>query len=117
MRRIQLVNLARAYEIEVDPDATKDRILPALVAAEQSNVFDEDAKHPAYLLRAAYSPDDEMPQKVRDKIAKLEDKEYFHSLRSQCSKYGIKWHDMDVFEMERALSDAGDSEGYASPGT
>lgn len=57
LRRQQLHDLAKAYEIVVKPEGTKAEILPALVAAEGSGVFTKPAVHAYWLLKAAYNPD------------------------------------------------------------
>ena len=57
LRRQQLHDLAKAYEVEVKPDGTKVEILPALQAAEQNGVFKKSAIHPYYLRKAAYNSD------------------------------------------------------------
>ena len=57
LRREQLHNLAKAWEIPVKQDGTKPEIMPALVAAEANGVFKTAAIHPYYLRQAAFNPD------------------------------------------------------------
>ena len=57
LSRQQLHDLARAFDIEVMPDGTKDQILPALVMAEQRGVFKGLVKRPYYLAKAARDRD------------------------------------------------------------
>ena len=58
LRRQQLTDLARAFEIEIPDNATKKEMLYPLQAAEQQGVFKTQPKHPWYLLRANRNPDD-----------------------------------------------------------
>ena len=57
LRRRQLHDLARAYEIPVKKDGTKAEILPALIAAEQQGTFKRPAAVPYYLKKAAWTSD------------------------------------------------------------
>jgi hypothetical protein len=57
LRLAQLRDLARAYEIPIDMDATKPDILPGMLQAEQSGTFRTPAKHPVWLERASVDPD------------------------------------------------------------
>ena len=57
LRRQQLVDLARAYEIPIPPGATKKEMLPVMIAAEQRNVFKSEPKHPWYLQKAVRTTD------------------------------------------------------------
>lgn len=57
LRRQQLVDLARAYEIEIPAGATKQQMLPSLITAEQQGVFRQQAKHPYYLQKAHQTSD------------------------------------------------------------
>ncbi len=58
MRRQQLHDIARAWEIPVELDGTKPNILPALMAAERSGVFKHPPKHPEFARRAARNSDE-----------------------------------------------------------
>lgn len=57
LRRQQLVDLARAYEIAIPEGATKRQMLPSLITAEQQGVFKRAPKHPWYLQKAARTSD------------------------------------------------------------
>ena len=58
MRRQQLHDIARAWEIPVELDGTKPDILPALMAAERSGVFKHPPKHPEYARKAMRNSDE-----------------------------------------------------------
>lgn len=57
MRRQQLVDLARAFEIDIPAGGTKDQILPPMITAEQQGVFSRPPKHPYYLQKAHQTSD------------------------------------------------------------
>lgn len=57
LRRQALVDLAKAYDLPIDPDAPKSDLLPALIDAEKRGVFNDPPEHPYYLRKAAYNPD------------------------------------------------------------
>lgn len=57
LRRQQLVDLARAFDIEIPPGATKNQMLPSLINAEQQGVFLGQAKNPWYLQKAGRTSD------------------------------------------------------------
>ena len=59
LRRVQLVNLAKAFDIKVNPDATKNELLVMLVAAEQMGAFRKPVVDPYYYARASVTPDDD----------------------------------------------------------
>lgn len=50
-------DLARAYEIPVKSDGTKNEILPAMITAEQDGIFRTHPKHPYYFEKARRDPD------------------------------------------------------------
>ena len=58
MRRQQLHDIARAWEIPVELDGTKPDILPALMAAERSGMFKHPPKHPEYARKAMRNSDE-----------------------------------------------------------
>lgn len=57
MRRQQLHDLARAYQISVPPDGTKEEILPSLVSAERAGVFRTRRPDPYWFAKAQRDPD------------------------------------------------------------
>ena len=57
LSRQQLRDLARAYEIEVPRDGTKDDLLPAMISAEKSGIFRQPPKSPYHLEKAARDRD------------------------------------------------------------
>lgn len=57
LSRQQLRDLARAYEIEVPKDGTKDQMLPAMINAEQSGIFRGPVKSEYHLMKAARDRD------------------------------------------------------------
>lgn len=58
MRRQQLHDLARAWEIQVPNGGTKKEILPMLIAAEAAGVFQRPAVHPEFARKASRNSDD-----------------------------------------------------------
>ena len=58
LRLAQLRDIARAWEIQIDMDAPKPSIMPAMLQAEQSGTFRTPAKHEAWLRRAMVDPDE-----------------------------------------------------------
>ncbi len=58
MRRQQLNDLARGWGIPVELDGTKGAILPALMAAERSGVFQSPPKHPEFARKAMRNSDE-----------------------------------------------------------
>lgn len=58
MRRQQLHDIARAWEIKVELDGTKPDILPALIAAERAGVFKHPPKHPEFARKAMRNSDE-----------------------------------------------------------
>jgi hypothetical protein len=59
LRLRQLRDLAKAFNIDIDQEATKAQILPALIAAEQRGVFKNVASADrARLMRANYNSDE-----------------------------------------------------------
>src|SRR5262249_46480453 len=65
LRLEQLKNLARAYELDIDFDATKLEILPVFVAAENRGVFEQSPKNLYYFERAKWNSD--QIREARDK--------------------------------------------------
>lgn len=57
LRRRQLVDLARAYGIDIDPDGTRQQILPIMEAAEMRGTFNQPPKNSYYFHKAKYSSD------------------------------------------------------------
>ena len=57
LRLAQLRDLARAYDLKIDLDASKPAIMPAMLQAEQSGIFRTPAKHQAWMQRAMVDPD------------------------------------------------------------
>ena len=57
MRRQQLHDLAKAYEISVENDGTKENILVPLIAAETEGAFKLPPKHPEFYERAMKDSD------------------------------------------------------------
>lgn len=57
LRRQQLVDLARAYEVDIPAGATKRQMLPSMITAEQQGVFKRQPKHPFYLHKAGRTSD------------------------------------------------------------
>lgn len=57
LRRQQLVDVARAYEINIPAGGTKRQILPSLITAEQQGVFKRPPKNPWYLQKAGRTSD------------------------------------------------------------
>lgn len=73
MRLRQLRDLAAAFNIEIDQTATKNDILPALIAAERQGVFrNVQNADRARLLRASYDPDTGRESFPEDEIRELE---------------------------------------------
>src|SRR3990167_7856750 len=58
LRRSQLVWLAKAFGVQIDVDAPKDRILPILIAAEQQGQFRRTDYDKYCYARAELTPDD-----------------------------------------------------------
>ena len=59
MRRQQLADLARAYDLKnVQVDGTKEEMLIGLIAAEQAGAFKKPPVYPAYFACAMRSADD-----------------------------------------------------------
>jgi hypothetical protein len=58
LRRQQLSDIAVAYGLDVNRDATKEELLPVLLAAESQGRFNKPAKDPYRLMKASKSPDD-----------------------------------------------------------
>ena len=58
MRRQQLHDLARAWDIPVENGGTKETILPALMAAERAGVFKTPPKHPEFARKAMRNSDE-----------------------------------------------------------
>ncbi len=59
MRRQQLTDLARAYDLkDIQVDGTKEEMLIGLVAAEQAGTFRKPPVYPAYFACAMRSSDD-----------------------------------------------------------
>ena len=62
MRRQQLADVARAWEIPVERGGTKDEILQPLQAAEKGGVFKLPPKHPKFYKKAMRSSDENKPK-------------------------------------------------------
>lgn len=115
LRRQQLVDLARAYDIPILPGATKNEMLPAMIAQEQQGIFRTPPKRPWYLQKAQQTTDTPhipMPenpdlQKVIPKVKKAfpgsERKERFEELRQLAKKNGINTYKMKLADLEAAL--------------
>lgn len=58
MRRQQLHDLARGWEIPVELDGTKNDIMPMLLAAEKKGVFRLPPKHPEFARKAMRNSDE-----------------------------------------------------------
>lgn len=58
LRRQQLSDIAVAFGLDVNPDATKDELLPVILAAESQGRFQRPAKDPYRLTKASKSPDE-----------------------------------------------------------
>ena len=121
LRLQQLRDLARAYEIQIDMDAPKDRILPALAAAEASGTFNHPAKHELYLLKAARNADEEIvdhapydssgtyPLKQKTPLAmaaKGPDEMSHAELQQACKQSGVNSFGMSAEQMRGELHGA-----------
>ena len=58
MRRQQLHDLARAWDIPVENGGTKDKILPILMAAEETGTFRLPPKNPEFARKAMRNSDE-----------------------------------------------------------
>lgn len=58
LRRQQLSDIAVAYGLAVDPDATKERLLSVVNAAYEGGVFNKPPKDPFRLVKASKNPDE-----------------------------------------------------------
>ena len=65
LRRQQLVDIAHAWKIDINRDAPRDDILPALEAAERQGVFTRPPVNPYYFEKARWNSDQLMDAKVR----------------------------------------------------
>lgn len=57
LSRQQLTDLARAYEVSIPQNGTKDEILPAMINAEQAGIFKGPVKSQYHLLKASRDRD------------------------------------------------------------
>jgi hypothetical protein len=58
LRLTQLLDLARAYELKVNYNGVRSKILPIIQAEADAGTFRHPPKHPHYLHRAYFSSDD-----------------------------------------------------------
>jgi hypothetical protein len=117
LRRQQLHDLARAFDIPVDPNSTKEAVLYPLMAAEQRGVFKEPAPHPYYLEKAMRDPDGpktpltlpypDVPKKTRKR-----GNASFRKLQKAAAALGVATVGMTVKELEDAIANevTGESE-------
>ena len=122
LRLQQLRYLARAYEIPIDFDAPKPKILPALAAAEAAGAFAKPPKHELYLLKAARTPDDppleheeydpsgtypRVPRQAQDEevpVPAVPPSEMNHAqLQQACKQAGVNSFGMGADKMREAL--------------
>lgn len=109
LRLSQLRFLARAYGIEIDQDAPKDKIMPAMQAAESAGVFKGEPKSKKYLWLSQFNTDHPPPgpcpyedePMVEPKQPRNAD---FLALQKLCRKYGISPFGMTVDAMEEAIA-------------
>lgn len=66
LRRSQLVNLAMAFNIQVDPDAPKSELLHFMIRAEQTGKFRTKPSSMYYMLLATNDPDVRRPRHEQD---------------------------------------------------
>ena len=57
LRRTQLYHLAKAYDIDVDPNSTKDDFVSILEVEETKGVFNAPPHHPLWFERAKFNSD------------------------------------------------------------
>lgn len=57
LRLTQLCDLARAYEIPIYFEGTKDQVLPVMEAEEAKGTFNRPPKHPYHFERAKFNSD------------------------------------------------------------
>ena len=113
LRRQQLVDLAQAYKIPINPEATKSQILPHMVAAEQQGRFLQPALDQEALQKALLNPDEHRklnltPPAVLEPIqpaVRDEDKptNTLIELKKVCKKLGINSGSMNQKEMIAAI--------------
>lgn len=109
LRRQQLHDLAKAFDIPVDPNATKQDILYPLMAAEQRGVFREPAAHPYWLEKAMRDPDGpqtpltlpypDVPKKKPGKRGNAS----FRKLQKAAAALGVATVGMTFKELEDAI--------------
>ena len=107
LRRQQLVDLARAYDVEIPRDGTKNEILPAMYAAESRGVFRKEPIRPYYLMKANRRPDDpplDHPPFKDTEGADLPLPSH-RELQIQCKAEGINCFGMNSEQMARALAE------------
>lgn len=113
LRRVQLVNLAKAYGLAINPEATKNQILPTMVGAEQQGVFRGQASDPEALRMALKDPDVREPEPMLPPVlpqspAKAEEEPKgppLILLKKLCSQKGINTKGMKMAEMANALAE------------
>ena len=106
MRRQQLHDLARAYEIAVPADGTKPQIMPALKAAQSEGIFNKSALHPEFLAKAARNADDPPSDAWMDYIPKAVSNT-IKDVRALCKENDINSFQMSEDEMRSALHEKG----------
>lgn len=65
LRLQQLKDLARAYGVDIDPNGTRETVLPIMEAAEARGTFQGPPKNPWYFEKARFNPDQVKEAKSR----------------------------------------------------
>ena len=115
LRRRQLVDLARAFEIPIPSGATKDEMLPVMIAAEQRGIFRTNPKHPWWLQKADHTsdmpsvylppnPDIEQPVVKAEKKKKESD---YHRKQRLLKQMGVDTWALPKAEMDRLAEEHG----------
>ena len=114
LTREQLSDIAVAYGLEVDRDGTKDELLPAILGAEASGLFNRPPKDPYRLVKASKNADEWL--KVREfglPMPAFEDPtpdptpNEFEMLRQQAKAKGINCLHKTKAQLVQALQEAG----------
>jgi len=97
LRRRQLLHLADAYGIEHPLDATKDQMVPLMMAAESNGAFEREPVDRRKLAQAMELPPEQWPP--------MEDShELSHrELQQMCKERGINSYGKSTDELKEAL--------------
>jgi hypothetical protein len=106
LRRQQLIDLAKAFDIDVPQDATAPELREHLRKHEEQGAFRQPPKRPEYYVKASRSPDDP-PVDWESHRAQTVSKDDFRMLQKLAKDNGINSFGKGAEELWDELEKAG----------